>query len=90
MMQHNSVTRLFIDAHQEIAHYMQRHQRRVKNLEIQTRPAEPRDEGNSTTRKVRINLIHIHVSGILLFYRRVLLIKTCGCINISNIGTIWN
>ncbi|XP_016296970.1 coiled-coil domain-containing protein 50-like isoform X1 [Sinocyclocheilus anshuiensis] len=40
---------------EEIAHYMQRHQRRVENrpqdLEIQTRPAEPRDEGNTTTRK---------------------------------------
>uniref|UniRef100_A0A8C2BVY2 Si:dkey-264d12.1 n=1 Tax=Cyprinus carpio TaxID=7962 RepID=A0A8C2BVY2_CYPCA len=40
---------------EEIAHYMQRHQRRVKNrpqdLEIQTRPPEPRDEGNTTTRK---------------------------------------
>ncbi|XP_016296893.1 coiled-coil domain-containing protein 50 isoform X1 [Sinocyclocheilus anshuiensis] len=40
---------------EEIAHYMQRHQRRVKNqpqdLEIQTRPPEPRDEGNITTRK---------------------------------------
>ncbi|XP_043107399.1 coiled-coil domain-containing protein 50 isoform X5 [Puntigrus tetrazona] len=40
---------------EEIAHYMQRHQRRVKNrpqdLEIQTRPAEPREEGNTTTRK---------------------------------------
>ncbi|XP_051768248.1 coiled-coil domain-containing protein 50 isoform X3 [Ctenopharyngodon idella] len=40
---------------EEIAHYMQRHQRRVKDrpqdLEIQTRPAEPRDEGNTTTRK---------------------------------------
>ncbi|CAM4731514.1 unnamed protein product [Leuciscus chuanchicus] len=41
---------------EEIAHYMQqRHQRRVtdrpRDLEIQTRPAEPRDEGNTTTRK---------------------------------------
>ncbi|XP_050979014.1 coiled-coil domain-containing protein 50 isoform X3 [Labeo rohita] len=40
---------------EEIAHYMQRHPRRVKNrpqdLEIQPRPAEPRDEGNTTTRK---------------------------------------
>ncbi|ROI16348.1 Coiled-coil domain-containing protein 50 [Anabarilius grahami] len=40
---------------EEIAHYMQRHQRRVKDrpqdLEIQTRPAEPRDEGHTTTRK---------------------------------------
>ncbi len=62
MMQQISVTPLYIDAHQEIAHYMQRHQRRAKNrpqdLEIQTRPAEPRDEANTTTRKVWINLIH--------------------------------
>ncbi|XP_026130916.1 coiled-coil domain-containing protein 50-like isoform X3 [Carassius auratus] len=40
---------------EEIAHYMQRHQRRVKNwpqdLEIQTRPPEPREEGNTTTMK---------------------------------------
>ncbi|XP_073682375.1 uncharacterized protein [Garra rufa] len=40
---------------EEIAQYMQRHPRRVRNrpqdLEIQPRPAEPREEGNTTTRK---------------------------------------
>ncbi|XP_067287364.1 coiled-coil domain-containing protein 50 isoform X2 [Pseudorasbora parva] len=41
---------------EEIAQYMQqRHQRRVndrpRDLEIQTRPAEPREEGNTSTRK---------------------------------------
>ncbi|XP_026077685.1 coiled-coil domain-containing protein 50 isoform X1 [Carassius auratus] len=45
---------------EEIAHYMQRHQRRVRNrpqdLEIQTRPPEARDKGNSTTRKTHLML----------------------------------
>ncbi|XP_057218181.1 coiled-coil domain-containing protein 50 isoform X3 [Triplophysa rosa] len=40
---------------EEIAHYMQRHHKRLNNrpqdLEIQERPSEPRDEDNTTTRK---------------------------------------